>query len=129
MKGWSASNLKYMRFFAQHCPDRQFGQQAADQLPWFHVVTLLTKLDSQPVEEREILDAAPVAEKVLRMLRPLAARYHAVCFGLSEGCDVRASRVWAASLGRHFVVPDDIKMLAIPCLAHRLILDPESVLA
>jgi len=41
MKGWSASNLKYMRFFALHCPDRQFGQQAAAQLPWFHVVTLL----------------------------------------------------------------------------------------
>ncbi|MGJ3508993.1 AAA family ATPase [Enemella sp. A6] len=39
---------------------------------------------------------------------------------------VRASRVWAASHGRHFVVPDDIKMLAQPCLAHRLILDPES---
>ena len=32
MRGWSASNLKYMRFFAQHCPDRQFGQQAADQI-------------------------------------------------------------------------------------------------
>lgn len=38
----------------------------------------------------------------------------------------RSSRVWAASQGRHFVVPDDIKMLAVPCLAHRLILDPES---
>lgn len=51
MKGWSASNLKYMRFFAQHCPDRQFGQQPADQLPWFHVVTLLTKLDSPAERE------------------------------------------------------------------------------
>lgn len=39
---------------------------------------------------------------------------------------VRASRVWAASHGRHFVVPDDIKVLAIPCLAHRLVMDPES---
>lgn len=39
---------------------------------------------------------------------------------------VRASRVWAASLGRHFVVPDDIKMLAVACLAHRLVLDPEA---
>ena len=39
---------------------------------------------------------------------------------------VRSSRVWAAALGRHFVVPDDVKMLAIPCLAHRLILDPEA---
>ena len=38
----------------------------------------------------------------------------------------RSSRVWAASLGRHYVVPDDVKILAIPCLAHRLILDPES---
>jgi len=39
---------------------------------------------------------------------------------------VRTSRVWAASQGRHFVVPDDVKMLAIPCLAHRIIVDPES---
>ena len=35
MRGWSSSNLKYMRFFAQHCPDGLFGQQPADQLPWF----------------------------------------------------------------------------------------------
>ncbi|MFA5262787.1 MAG: PDDEXK nuclease domain-containing protein [Opitutaceae bacterium] len=48
MKGLSTSNLKYMRFFAQECPDRQIGQQSADQLPWFHIVTLLTRL-SDPV--------------------------------------------------------------------------------
>ena len=51
MRGWSSSNLKYMRFFAQHCPDGLFGQQAADQLPWFHIVTLLTKLASTPERE------------------------------------------------------------------------------
>jgi predicted nuclease of restriction endonuclease-like (RecB) superfamily len=44
MKGLSASNLKYMRFFAMECPDRLIGQQSADQLPWFHIVTLITKL-------------------------------------------------------------------------------------
>ena len=44
MKGLSSSNLKYMRFFASECPDRQIGQQSADQLPWFHIVTLITKL-------------------------------------------------------------------------------------
>jgi predicted nuclease of restriction endonuclease-like (RecB) superfamily len=38
-----------MRFCAQECPNRQIGQQSADQLPWFHIVTLLTKL-SDPVE-------------------------------------------------------------------------------
>ncbi len=44
MKGLSATNLKYMRFFALECPDRLIGQQSADQLPWFHIVTLITKL-------------------------------------------------------------------------------------
>jgi predicted nuclease of restriction endonuclease-like (RecB) superfamily len=45
MRGFSSRNLKYMAYFAEHCPDGRFGQQAAAQLPWFHVVTLLTKLD------------------------------------------------------------------------------------
>ena len=49
MRGFSTRNLKYMAFFAQHCPDGQFGQQPAAQLPWFHIVTLLTQLD-QPAE-------------------------------------------------------------------------------
>lgn len=35
MKGFSSSNLKYMRFFAQTCPKQLISQQAADQLPWF----------------------------------------------------------------------------------------------
>ncbi len=39
---------------------------------------------------------------------------------------VRTARVWAASVGRHFVTPDDVKILAIPCLAHRIIIDPEA---
>lgn len=51
MRGWSSSNLKYMRFFAQHCGDGRFGQQPADQLPWFHVVTLLTKLEEPAQRE------------------------------------------------------------------------------
>jgi len=51
MRGFSSRNLKYMAFFAQHCPAGQFGQQPAAQLPWFHVVVLLTKLDN--TAERE----------------------------------------------------------------------------
>ena len=34
---------------AGRCPDSQFGQQPAAQLPWFHIVTLLTKL-ADPAE-------------------------------------------------------------------------------
>jgi len=51
MKGLSASNLKYMRFFAQNCSDLRFGQQSADQLPWFHIVALLTKLEDASLRE------------------------------------------------------------------------------
>lgn len=36
MKEFSNRNLKYMRFFAEHCPDGRIGQQSAAQLPWFH---------------------------------------------------------------------------------------------
>ena len=45
MKGLSASNLKYMRFFAQECPDGRIGQRTVDQLPWGHLITILTKLE------------------------------------------------------------------------------------
>jgi predicted nuclease of restriction endonuclease-like (RecB) superfamily len=58
MKGFSASSLKYMRYFAQACPDLRIGQQAADQLPWFHVVTLLTKVDDPAEREWYALQAA-----------------------------------------------------------------------
>lgn len=44
MKGFSSRNLKYMKFFAQMCPKGLIGQQPAAQLPWFHLVTLLTKV-------------------------------------------------------------------------------------
>ncbi len=51
IKGFSGSNLKYMRRFAELCPDRAIGQQPADQLPWFHIVALITKLDDSAQRE------------------------------------------------------------------------------
>lgn len=40
---------------------------------------------------------------------------------LARGC-----RAWALGHGRTYVTPDDVKTLAEPVLAHRLILDPEA---
>ncbi|MEO5712876.1 MAG: PDDEXK nuclease domain-containing protein [Luteolibacter sp.] len=51
MKGFSTRNLKYMKFFAEFCPDLQIGQQAAAQLPWFHIISLLTKIPDPTVRE------------------------------------------------------------------------------
>jgi MoxR-like ATPase len=39
---------------------------------------------------------------------------------------LKLSRSWAALHGRHYVTPDDIKELAGPVLAHRIILRPEA---
>ena len=45
MKGFSPRNLKYMRAFAEAWPDEQIVQQAAAQIPWFHNVVLLEKVE------------------------------------------------------------------------------------
>ncbi len=39
---------------------------------------------------------------------------------------IRAAKTWAAAHGRNYVVPDDIKDLAEPVLAHRIVLDAEA---
>lgn len=68
MKGFSASNLKYMAQFAEAYPSLTFGQQPAGQfvqqpaaqLPWFHIVLLLSKLKSPA--ERDWYAARAAAE-------------------------------------------------------------------
>lgn len=46
MKGFSPRNLKYMRAFAEAWPDGKFVQGALAQLPWYHQLALLDKLDT-----------------------------------------------------------------------------------
>ncbi|MES2598211.1 MAG: PDDEXK nuclease domain-containing protein [Verrucomicrobiota bacterium] len=46
MKGFSPRNLKYMRAFAEGWPDGEFVQEVLAQLPWYHQLALLDKLDS-----------------------------------------------------------------------------------
>lgn len=50
MKGFSASNIKYMKRFAEAWPDGPIGQRPVDQLPWGSNIVLLTKLKDS--EER-----------------------------------------------------------------------------
>jgi len=39
---------------------------------------------------------------------------------------VRAAKVWAAASGRHFITPDDVKILAPHVWTHRIVLDAEA---
>ncbi len=50
-KGYSTRNLMYMRDFAAAYPDAAIVQQSAAQLPWFHIVTLITKLDTPALRD------------------------------------------------------------------------------
>jgi MoxR-like ATPase len=52
-------------------------------------------------------------------------RHPAIAVGVSTRGALawyRAAQAAALAAGRDFVVPDDIKLLAVPCLAHRLVL-------
>ncbi|OLL71233.1 MoxR-like ATPase [Pseudonocardia sp. Ae168_Ps1] len=42
---------------------------------------------------------------------------------------LRAARAWAVTAGRGYVIPDDVQAVAVPVLAHRLLLGPEGVAA
>lgn len=46
MKGFSPRNLKYMRAFAEAWSDLEFVQALLAQLPWYHQLALLDKLDN-----------------------------------------------------------------------------------
>jgi hypothetical protein len=48
MKEFSAHNLMYMRDFVQAYPDPAIVQQPAAQLPWLHIVALITKVAARP---------------------------------------------------------------------------------
>ena len=52
MKGFSVTNLKYMRRFAESWtkPD-SIGQRPVDQLPWGQVIDLITKLDDRSLRD------------------------------------------------------------------------------
>jgi predicted nuclease of restriction endonuclease-like (RecB) superfamily len=51
MKGFSPRNLKYMRAFAAAWQTAEVVQQAAAQLPWFHLCVLLDKVKTQQARE------------------------------------------------------------------------------
>jgi MoxR-like ATPase len=41
----------------------------------------------------------------------------------------RTAQAYAAIHGRDYVIPDDVKHLVVPCLAHRMVMNPEQALS
>lgn len=79
-----------------------------------------------------LADGVHVDNAILAYVSRLAEesrRHPHARLGLSvRGClaYVRCAKTWAASEGRNYVLPDDIKELSVPVLCHRLLLDPEA---
>jgi MoxR-like ATPase len=77
---------------------------------------------------REI-HVAPSLKGYLVDLADASRRHSALALGMSPRATLalqKAARARAAAGGRTYVVPDDIKALAGPVLAHRLVLTPEA---
>jgi MoxR-like ATPase len=77
---------------------------------------------------REI-HVAPSLKGYLVDLAETSRKHPALALGMSPRATLalqKAARARAASQGRAFVVPDDIKALARPVLSHRMVLTPES---
>lgn len=74
-----------------------------------------------------------VDEQIIRYVQQLAEATRldeAVNLGVSTRAAIgmmRMAKVWAASQGRHYVLPDDIKTLAVPVWAHRIIMDADAL--
>ena len=99
----------------------------------------LEELGLQPVATPEALDRAraavagirlsePIADYVVDLIRETRARPHFLAGGSPRAILMLAvaSRAWAVLQGRDYVIPDDVKRLAIPTLQHRLVLAPSA---
>lgn len=95
-------------------------------------VTLQAMLDAGRVLElRSVVEQVTVEESIGRYLVELVRTTRSVA-GVEVGASPRAtlalmqaSRALAAVRSRSYVLPDDVKTLAVSCLAHRLTLRPD----
>jgi MoxR-like ATPase len=111
-------------------PDRQEEIQILERFqqvdPLDELVAVTTPEDVGRLQKdrRDIIISDPVRHYIADIVR--ATREHpAIQFGASPRGSLglmRAGQAMAALSGRGYVLPDDIKYLAIPVLAHRLIL-------
>ena len=75
------------------------------------------------------IHVAPVLKGYIVDVANATRRHPAIALGASPRASLalqRAARSLAASVGREYVVPDDLKLLAEPVLGHRLGLTPEA---
>ena len=81
------------------------------------------------IQAASAIHVAPTLKGYLVDLADASRRHPALAIGMSPRATLsilRAARVRAAAAGRNYVIPDDVKALAGPVLAHRLILSDDA---
>jgi MoxR-like ATPase len=75
---------------------------------------------------------APALQRYVVALADATRKHPDVYLGASPRASImllRASRALAASDGRDYVIPDDVKSLVVPVMAHRLLLSPDATMS
>ncbi len=110
--------------------ERDMLKNLGDEIPFDHVNTVT---DAAGITEmQKSVFAVTVSDDMAQYIVDLvsATRSHALIrMGASPRASralFRAAKAWAAMAGRDFVTPDDVQELAIPVLAHRLMLTNEA---
>jgi len=91
------------------------------------VVDLTTMLTLQELSRTVYVN--PLVSDYIMRLVDATRRASEVRLGVSVRGTISLARLaltWAASRGRTFVTPDDVRDLAVPALSHRIILEPEA---
>jgi len=104
---------------------------AVDVLPHLRPVVTAAEVVAMAAATRRV-HIAPALQHYLVELAAASRAHTRLDLGMSPRATLSLQRVAqarAAAVGRDFVVPDDIKALAVPTVAHRLILAPEAALA
>jgi MoxR-like ATPase len=125
-----------MRISVGYPDDDAEVEIVANRRRWRDLDALSPVLSAAAVQRMaEVATGVHVAEAILRYVTAISSTTRSLP-GIRLGVSprggqalVRVARAMAASRGRAYVTPDDVKELAEPVLAHRIMLDPEAELA
>jgi MoxR-like ATPase len=117
-------------------PDREAELEVlethGDTLPMGRLSPVATAADVKGlIAAARTVHASPAVKGYVVDLADATRRHPHIALGMSPRATLsllRVARSRAAAQGRSYVVPDDVKALAEPVLAHRLIVTPEAQL-
>jgi MoxR-like ATPase len=101
-------------------------QRRTDQVELDEIVDADT-LTAMQASMEDVLVSEPVIEYCVSLVHATraSAQVHAGASPRGVEALVKLARARASLEGRHYVTPDDVKAVAVPALAHRIMLRPE----